>query len=72
MGSAAAKNASGFGCRVSGYEESLSGRGSASPGPKEREAAAKLFSVLTSLGDAQAVRENVKFDPAVFWSALVY
>jgi NitT/TauT family transport system substrate-binding protein len=41
-------------------------------GTKEREAAAKLFSILTSLGDTQVVREGVKFDPAVFWSPLVY
>jgi NitT/TauT family transport system substrate-binding protein len=41
-------------------------------GTKEREAAAKLFSILTSLTDAKVVRENVKFDPAVFWSAHTY
>jgi len=41
-------------------------------GTKEREAAAKLFLILTSLGDARVVRENVKFNPAVFWSGLVY
>lgn len=41
-------------------------------GAQEREAAAQLFSILTSLGDTQVVREGVKFDPSVFWSAWTY
>jgi NitT/TauT family transport system substrate-binding protein len=41
-------------------------------GTQERDAAAKLFSILTSLGGSPVVRENVKFDNAVFWGGLVY
>ena len=41
-------------------------------GPKERDDAGKLFAILTSLSGSGVVKEQVKFDKAVFWSPLVF